>query len=112
MLSEHKNISNLEVIPDFINCIYSLIRKNNKNKEVLEHTIKTLLNFDTKKDNNYIIINRIQIIIDVMKNNIILDSENKTIVLNLCTIIKNNYKFLTKCAHNEIFVLNTYENGI
>ena len=92
MLSEHKNISNLEVIPDFINCIYSLIRKNNKNKEVLEHTIKTLLNFDTKKDYNYIIINRIQIIIDVMKNNIILDSENKTIVLNLCTVIKNNYK--------------------
>ena len=27
-------------------------------------------------------------------------------------LIKNNYKFLTKCAHNEIFVLNTYENGI
>jgi len=92
MLSKHKNISNSEVIPEFVNCIYNLIRKNNKNKEVLEHTIKTLLNFDTKKDYDYKIINRIQIIIDVMKNNIILNSDNKTIVLNLCMVIKNNYK--------------------
>jgi hypothetical protein len=24
-------------------------------------------------------------------------------------LIKNNYKFVTKCAHNEIFVLNTFD---
>ncbi len=24
-------------------------------------------------------------------------------------LIKNNYKFITKCAHNEIFTLNTFE---
>ena len=24
-------------------------------------------------------------------------------------LIKNNYKFITKCQHNEIFAINTYE---
>jgi hypothetical protein len=116
MLSEHKNISNSEVMSDFVNCIYNLIRKNNKNKEVLNHTIKTLLNFDTKKDYDYIIINRIQIIIDVMKNNIIVNSENKTLFLNLCMVIKNNYiinkikEYTNICLETLLLILKANQN--
>ena len=116
MLSEHKNISNSEVMSDFVNCIYNLIRKNNKNKEVLNHTIKTLLNFDTKKDYDYIIINRIQIIIDVMKNNIIVNSENKTLFLNLCMVIKNNYiinkikEYTNICLETLLLILKANPN--
>lgn len=117
MLSEHKNISNSEVMSDFVNCIYNLIRKNNKNKEVLNHTIKTLLNFDTKKDYDYIIINRIQIIIDVMKNNIIVNSENKTLFLNLCMVIKNNYiinkikEYTNICLETLLLILKANPNN-
>lgn len=116
MLSEHKNISNSEVMSDFVNCIYNLIRKNNKNKEVLNHTIKTLLNFDTKKDYDYIIINRIQIIIDVMKNNIIVNNENKTLFLNLCMVIKNNYiinkikEYTNICLETLLLILKANPN--
>jgi hypothetical protein len=116
MLSEHKNISNYEAISDFVNCIYDLIRKNNKNKEILNHTIKTLLNFDTKKDYDYIIINRIQIIIDVMKNNIIVNSENKTLFLNLCMVIKNNYiinkikEYTNICLETLLLILKANPN--
>ena len=116
MLSEHKNIINSEVMSDFVNCIYNLIRKNNKNKEVLNHTIKTLLNFDTKKDYDYIIINRIQIIIDVMKNNIIVNSENKTLFLNLCMVIKNNYiinkikEYTNICLETLLLILKANPN--
>jgi FkbM family methyltransferase len=27
-------------------------------------------------------------------------------------LIKNNYKFITKCHHNEIFAINTYKNNL
>jgi len=111
ILSKHKNISNLEVMPEFINCIYSVIQKNNTknntNKEVLNHTIKTLLNFETIKDYDYIIISRIQIIIDIVKKNIILNNENKTIVLNSCMVIENNYK-INKMKEYAFLCLETF----
>ena len=92
ILSEYENIINSELYPNFIKCIYSVTRKNNTNNEILINTIQTLLNFDIKKDNDNININnRIVIIIDVMKKNIKLNSENKTIVLNSCKVINNNY---------------------
>ena len=107
ILSKYKNISNLEVIPEFLNSIYSLIQKNNTNKEVLNHTIKTLLNFNTIKDYDYIIINRIQIIINIVKKNIILNSENKAIVLNSCMVIENNYK-INKMKEYAFICLETF----
>jgi hypothetical protein len=92
ILSEYENIINSELYPNLIKCIYSVTRKNNSNNEVLKNTIQILLNFDIKKDNDNInIINRIVIIIDVMKKNIKVNSENKTIILNSCKIINNNY---------------------
>jgi hypothetical protein len=116
ILSEHKNINNLEITSKFINCIYDLIRKNNKNKEVLKHTIKILLNLDTQKDYDNIIINRIHIINEVMKNNIIVNSNNKAIVLNLCMVIENNYKinkikeYTNICLETLLLILKTNPN--
>jgi hypothetical protein len=116
MISEHENINKLENISKFINCVYNVTRKNNTNNEILKNTIKTLLNFDIIKDHDNIIINRIQIIIDVMKKNIIINSENKTIVLNLCTIIEKNYinkrikEYTYICLETLLLILKTNPN--
>jgi hypothetical protein len=112
MLSKHKNINNSEVMSKFINCIYNLIHNNNKNKEVLKYTLEILLNFDTIIDHNYISICRIQIINNVIKKN----TEDKTIVLNSCLVIKKNYnikknkEYTYYCLETLISILKVYPN--
>lgn len=116
ILSKYQNISKLEVIPEFINCIYSLIQKNNKNKEVLKYTLEILLNFSTIIDHDYISICRIQIIKGVMQNNIIVNSENKTIVLNSCLVIEKNFdikknkEYTYYCLETLILILKANPN--
>ena len=112
MLSKHKNINNSELVSQFINCIYSLIKKNNKNKEVLKNTLEILLNLNKILDNNNIPICKIQIINNVMKNN----SDDKTIILNSCLVIKKNYnikkykEYTFYCLETLISILKIYPN--